>query len=95
MVLTWYSVGMKENTTTQWTMNLAKEAFEQGKDIPAKWETVYDDGADGCVPVGWYLIGVDKNGFSITFPVRHEYGPFKSKQQALDFIPKQLAINKT
>jgi len=69
-------------STAQWSARLAREAIAQGRHIPKAWETEFDDGADGCMPTGWYLFGLDEHGCRITFPVRHEYGPFSTQEKA-------------
>ena len=65
-----------------WERRLAREAFERGDHIAASWSTVFDDGDDGCMPAGWYLIGLDRHGIPIDFPVRHEYGEFATEAEA-------------
>ena len=72
-------------TDLQWEQRLASEAFASGRHVPASFATSYDDGVDGCMPSGWYLQGLDANGLTIDFPVRHEYGPFKSEAEALAY----------
>lgn len=66
-------------------------------EAPASWRYAYEDGADGCMPSGWYAIGYGKNGFPISEPnCRHEYGPFESKNVASAFAAKvdaKYAIN--
>lgn len=49
---------------------------------PTKWQITHDDGADGCMPTGWYAIGLGANGFMIDRETRHEYGPFASAAAA-------------
>ncbi len=73
-------------TDLQWERRLAREAFAAGKHIPVSYETEYDDGEDGCMPAGWYLTGLDGNGCRIDFPIRHEYGPFESEEEALAYV---------
>ena len=70
---------------SEWHARLAREAAAAGRDIPASWITEYEDGADGCMPSGWYLTGLDNNGMRITWPFRHEYGPFVTEGEALTF----------
>jgi len=79
---------LEEETTDDWQDRLAREAFASGSDVPKSWKTEYDDGADGCMPAGWYLLGLDADNLPITWPTRHEYGPFKSEEEeALSFVP--------
>ncbi len=73
---------MSVESLVDWQRRLSLEAFERGDHKPASWSTTYDDGTDGCMPAGWYLEGLNSNGMQITFPVRHEYGPFDTQQQA-------------
>jgi len=40
---------------------------------------IFDDGLDGLMPKGWYLLGT-KGGFCVR---GQEYGPYRSKEQAL------------
>ncbi len=56
-----------------------KETFE---DRPRGWVIEYEDGADGCLPAGWYAEGIDAKGRKITAPFYHEYGPFDTKEEA-------------
>ena len=69
---------------------LAEEAYAENRHIPASWEVSYDDGADGCIPAGWYLQGLAANGFTVDFPIRHEYGPFKSEAAANRYKEKVI-----
>lgn len=48
-------------------------------DRPRSWRIGYDDGADGCMPAGWYAEGLDEHGFKLTL---HEYGPFGTEEKA-------------
>lgn len=68
--------------SADWQKSLAKRAYETGEDMPQNWVTEYEDGSDGMMPAGWYLIGLDKNGNAITKPERHEYGPFETETEA-------------
>lgn len=74
------------NNDVVWQLQLSKNAFERGDHKVCKWVVEYDDGADGCMPRGWYLIGMRENGMPIYFPVRHEYGPFETEAEALGHI---------
>ena len=65
-----------------WLKELINKAFIDGKHIAESWSIEHDDGEDGCMPDGWYLIGLDSCGLPITWPVRHEYGPYRTRQQA-------------
>jgi len=67
----------------EWQRRLATAALAAGKDIPQSWRFEYDDGADGCMPSGWYAIGLDATGGAITWPIRHEYGPYRTKAEAV------------
>ena len=93
----WWRKAQAQNESDEaWQQRLKDEAFAKGTHIPHSWSTEYDDGADGCMPTGWYLTGLDTNGLPIVFPVRHEYGPFKSNEEALAFRDKaqQLILKK-
>jgi hypothetical protein len=61
---------------------VADKAIAEGRDIPHHWVIVYDDGADGCMPAGWYARGMQSNGMTIDWPVCHEYGPFLTEDEA-------------
>lgn len=74
-----------------WERRLAGEAFERGDHIPHGWNVEYDSGDDGCMPAGWYLIGNDRNGLPIDFPVRHEYGPFDLEIEARGYIAEVMS----
>jgi len=69
----------------EWDVKLKDEAYTKGQHIVHSWEFEYDDGSDGCMPKGWYALGLDRNGAPLQFPVRHEYGPFNSEQEASRF----------
>ena len=92
----WRKAQVNGESEEGWIQRLKDEAFAKGAHIPHSWSTGYDDGADGCMPEGWYLTGLDTNGLPIDFPVRHEYGPFKSNEEALVFRDKaqQLILKK-
>lgn len=67
----------------------ALEAIAEGRclwpapqDIPHRWDISYDDGADGWMPAGWHAQGLKSDGFPIDWPVRHEYGPFLTEDEA-------------
>ena len=78
----------------EFTARLAREAFSRGDHIPKAWVIAFDDGADWCLPAGWYILGNDALGFEITFPVRHSYGPYKTEghaREALRLIQMRLA----
>lgn len=66
----------------EWEQELAQAAFARKAHVPHSWDTVYDSGNDGCMPAGWYLLGLDAAGQPITFPVRHEYGPYSTQDEA-------------
>lgn len=71
-----------------WEKDLADKAIENGSTVPVSWRTEFDDGSDCCMPSGWYLFGLDKWGMEIVWPVRHEYGPFATEQEALNHATK-------
>ena len=75
-----------EITTQKWASNLAKEAIERGDHIPHSWQVIFDDGADGCVPKGFYAMGMKENGTLCDFPIMHEYGAFDSEKEAWDHV---------
>jgi hypothetical protein len=56
---------------------------ETAADCPRGWRFVFDGGEDECAPRGWYAEGLNAGGWKITFPARHEYGPFTSKPEAM------------
>ena len=88
LIANWYQQAMLKEASESdeaWDKRLKDEAYAKGAHIPHSWTTEYDDGSDGCMPEGWYLIGLDSNGLPITWPQRHEYGPFKSSEEALAF----------
>lgn len=72
-----------------WELKLAEQAFRAGQHIPVSWILEYDDGADGCMPTGWYVIGADASGMAMYWPIRHEYGPFESQEQAAGFAAEE------
>ena len=76
-------------TVHAWEEELKARAYAGDKHIVSSWTFEYDTGEDGCMPAGWYAIGCDQYGAAITFPVRHEYGPFPTLAEA------QTATNKT
>lgn len=51
---------------------------------PVHWNIVFDDGADGCMPAGYYAIGLNYLGLQIRgwLQPRHEYGPFATADEA-------------
>ena len=61
-----------------WWGRVAAEAIATGRDVPKSWDISYDSGADGCMPAGWYAIALDDRGMPVDWPVRHEYGPFRT-----------------
>ena len=41
------------------------------------------------MPAGWYATGLKENGFStIDWPIRHEYGPFDTEEEAREHAAK-------
>jgi len=70
-------------TIANWQLRLSKEAYERGDHIPAKWNVTFDDGADGCMPCGWYLTGEQRNGMPCD---GHSYGPFEDENEAKAYI---------
>jgi hypothetical protein len=70
----------------QWQANLANEAFERGEHIPHAWQVIFDNGMDGCMPKGFYAIGMKKNGTPCDFPIMHEYGAFDSEKEAWEHV---------
>jgi len=70
----------------QWQANLAKEAFERGNHIPHTWKVIFDDGMDGCMPKGFYAMGMQENGVLCDFPIMHEYGAFDSEKEAWEHV---------
>jgi len=67
---------------TQYWEPIAAKAIADGECTPHSWSIEYENDGDGCMPLGWYAIALDANGFAITWPIRHEYGPFKSESEA-------------
>ncbi len=61
---------------------MARECIAAGKDIPVSWLFEYDNGSDRCLPAGWYATGLDARGWRMTWPSRHEYGPFDTEAGA-------------
>jgi hypothetical protein len=84
------------DSDTVWWGRIADQAIAEGRHIPHHWHVEYDDGADGCVPDGWYAQGRDVSDMPIDWPVRHEYGPFKTESDARDHtaIVDSLYANK-
>ena len=80
-------------TTAQWEERLKSEAYAKGRHIPHSWDISYDSGDDGCMPTGWYLVGLDKVGLPIVWPQRHEYGAYSTKLEAETALGKHLAAN--
>lgn len=72
-------------TTNQWEESLADTAIVEGRHIVASWDVSFEDGEDGCLPAGWYAVGLDARGLAIVWPVRHEYGPFDTETEAVHF----------
>lgn len=70
-------------TDREYWQTRAAQAIENGQHLVHEWLVEYDDGEDGCVPAGYYVTGLDKNGCPIDWPVRHEYGPY---EKPLDFF---------
>ena len=70
----------------QWATDLAREAIVRGDHIPHTWQVVFDDGMDGCVPKGFYAMGMKENGTLCDFPIIHEYGAFDSKKEAWNHV---------
>lgn len=66
----------------EWERELYRRAFAAGADKAHSWSFEFEDGEDGCMPPGWYAIGLDAVGLPITWPVRHEYGPYKTEAEA-------------
>lgn len=56
-----------------------RETFE---DRPRAWQVTYENGADGCLPAGWYAEGLNAFGWKITAPFYQEYGPFDTESEA-------------
>lgn len=79
------------NDKDWWDM-IAREAIAKGRDRPVAWRVEYEDGADGCLPLGWYLTGLDARGERIDWPVSHLYGPFDTEAEAMAY---SLLVNQT
>lgn len=62
------------------------DRVETAEDFPKSWRFTFDDGADGCMPCGWYAEGLDAAGFPVVWPVRHEYGPFETRGEAEIYV---------
>jgi hypothetical protein len=73
-------------TTLEWERSLVKDIEDKGLDIPVRWKLVHDTDDDGCMPVGWYLIGINKNNHPIDYPIRMEFGPFDTTMEAESFV---------
>lgn len=71
-----------------WWEKIALEAILKGKDTPQQWNIIFDDGADGCIPEGWYVQGLNSAGWLIDWPTRHEYGPFSTETEARNYTAK-------
>lgn len=65
-----------------WWGRIADERIQSGDHIPVRWDIGYEDGADGCLPAGWYAQGRDARDLPIVWPIRHEYGPFPTEAEA-------------
>lgn len=76
---------MNNATIQDWKKQLADAAYTEGRHIPASWSIEFEDGKDGCMPSGQYLMGLDRLGMYIDFPIRHEYGPFATVEEAAAF----------
>jgi hypothetical protein len=70
----------------QWQTSLAKEAFKRGEHIPHAWKVIFDDGMDGCMPKGFYAVGMKENGTPCDFPIMHDYGAFDSEKEAWEHV---------
>ena len=79
-------------TAEEFSRRLARGAFARGDHRVSSWRIEYEDGEDGCMPSGWYLLGLDRHGGYNTFPVRHEYGPYETTAGA-ETDAKVLALN--
>ena len=55
---------------------------KEDREMVCRWEIEFESGDDGCMPQGWYLMGIDRIGNYITYPIRHEYGPYETKASA-------------
>lgn len=83
-------------TSDQWWAKRSEEAFKRNDHIPHSWEFEYDDGADGLMPEGWYIVGMGANGFPVDWPIRQEYGPYETKEEAEgDQVKIAAALEKT
>ena len=69
-------------TDDSWWRWIADLCYARKEHVPRRWEIEYEDGADGCLPAGWYAIGVDYLGLLVDWPMRHEYGPFDLREEA-------------
>lgn len=76
---------MDSQTDAKYWEPIAAKAIAEGKDLPHSWDFYFEDGEDGCMPIGWYAIGLDAGGSPIYWPVRHEYGPFADEEDAIEF----------
>lgn len=75
-----------------WWERIAWERYATGDHIPRSWKVEHDDGEDGCMPMGWYAIGLDAKGWPIDWPIRHEYGPFRTERDARSFATRVEGI---
>lgn len=66
----------------EFELALVAACVAKGDHIPKSWTFPFDDGADGCMPQGWYAIGCDENGLAIVWPTRMEFGPFNTEAEA-------------
>lgn len=70
------------SSDTIWWGKQARRCIEAGEHIPVAWRIEHDEISDGCMPAGWYAVGVDKNDLPIDWPFTLCYGPFDTKTEA-------------
>jgi hypothetical protein len=66
----------------QWWETQARRAIAAGEHIPVAWRIEHDEVSDGCMPAGWYAVGVDWRDMPIDWPYTLCFGPFDTKNEA-------------
>jgi len=65
-----------------WWQAQAQRAIAAGEHIAVAWRIEHDEVSDGCMPAGWYAVGVDCRDLPIDWPFSLCFGPFDTKVEA-------------
>jgi hypothetical protein len=66
----------------KWWGDQARRIIAAGEHIPVAWRIEHDEGSDGCMPAGWYAVGVNWRDMPIDWPYNLCFGPFSTKVEA-------------